>query len=272
MSIEDWTAATKPKVDGSWNLHTLLPKGMDFFILLSSHSGLIGAHGQSNYAAGNVFQDVLAHHRTRLGEKAISIDLGTMSSIGYVANNSDVMAQALKQVMEDFSEQELLSLLEIYCDPERPAPPASDAVIVTPMPIPALLRAQGITEPFWMSKPIFRHLHQISTVGQAMPSETKPMRNWEAILREAKTMVDAENTVQEAIRNQLADLLAIGVDDVDASKPVHSYGVDSLVAVELRNWFARSIGADVAVLELLGNSTIAKLAANVAKKCRFVSV
>jgi aryl carrier-like protein len=272
MSEEAWTAAIKPKVDGSWNLHTMLPMGMDFFVLLSSHSGLLGAHGQSNYAAGNVFQDELARYRATQGQKATSIDLGSMSAIGYVANNSDVMAQALKQGLVDFSEEELLSLLEVYCDPDLSMPNASDAQIVTPVGIPAVMKANGITEPSWMSKPVFRHLHQISTIGQIASAEAKPTRSWEALLREARHTADAENTVREAIQKQLAGLLAIDMDDVDTSKPVHSYGVDSLVAIELRNWFARSIGADVAVFEILGNSAIANLARDVAAKSRFVDV
>jgi len=272
MSVEAWAAAIRPKVDGSWNLHTLLPKGMDFFLLLSSHSGLLGAHGQSNYAAGNVFQDELARYRATQGEKATSIDLGSMSAIGYVAKNTDVIAQALKQGLEDFSEQELLSLLEVYCDRDLPMLNASDARIVTPVGIPAVLEANGITEPSWMSKPVFKHLHQISIAGQTASAEAKPTRSWEALLREAKTVPDAESTVREAIQKQLAGLLAIGMDDVDTSKPVHSYGVDSLVAIELRNWFVRSIGADVAVFEILGNSTIANLARDVAGKSRFVDV
>jgi aryl carrier-like protein len=49
-------------------------------------------------------------------------------------------------------------------------------------------------------------------------------------------------------------------------------GVDSLVAVELRNWFVRSIGADVAVFEIMGNSTIISLACDVAQKSRFVDI
>jgi len=272
MSVEAWAAAIRPKVDGSWNLHTLLPKGMDFFLLLSSHSGLLGAHGQSNYAAGNVFQDELARYRATQGEKATSIDLGSMSAIGYVAKNTDVIAQALKQGLEDFSEQELLSLLEVYCDRDLPMLNASDARIVTPVGIPAVLEANGITEPSWMSKPVFKHLHQISIAGQTASAEAKPTRSWEALLRDAKTVPDAESTVREAIQKQLAGLLAIGMDDVDTSKPVHSYGVDSLVAIELRNWFVRSIGADVAVFEILGNSTIANLARDVAGKSRFVDV
>lgn len=40
--------ALKPKVDGTWNLHTLLPPDVDFFVMLSSASGVTGTRGQAN--------------------------------------------------------------------------------------------------------------------------------------------------------------------------------------------------------------------------------
>lgn len=58
---------------------------MDFFVLLSSLSGVVGLHGQSNYACGNTYQDGLARYRTGRGEKAVSLDLGAILSVGYVA-------------------------------------------------------------------------------------------------------------------------------------------------------------------------------------------
>jgi hypothetical protein len=50
ISHQQFRAATKPKVQGSWNLHEVLPKKMDFFIMLSSIISITGNHGQSNYA------------------------------------------------------------------------------------------------------------------------------------------------------------------------------------------------------------------------------
>lgn len=53
MSLDDFKVPLSSKVDGSWNLHTLLPSGLDFFILLAEVSGACGTHGQTNYAAAN---------------------------------------------------------------------------------------------------------------------------------------------------------------------------------------------------------------------------
>jgi len=82
MSYEDWTAATRPKIQGSLNLHETMPKDLDFFVFLSSSAGVIGARGQANYAAGNSFQDSLAQYRREKGMNAVSLDLGPVLGVG----------------------------------------------------------------------------------------------------------------------------------------------------------------------------------------------
>lgn len=78
---------------GTWNLHELLPRDMDFFIVLSSLAGIIGSVSQGNYAAGNTFQDALIHYRRAKGLAGTSLDLGIMKSIGYVEENEDIGAK-----------------------------------------------------------------------------------------------------------------------------------------------------------------------------------
>ena len=87
MTFDDWETSIKPKVQDSWNLHSMLPRDLDFFILLSSISGVIGNGGQANYAAGNTSMDALANYRIAHGEKAVSLDLGWMEAEGVVAEN-----------------------------------------------------------------------------------------------------------------------------------------------------------------------------------------
>jgi hypothetical protein len=45
MSYDDWITCTRAKIQGSWNLHEALPKHLDFFVMLSSISGIIGNPG-----------------------------------------------------------------------------------------------------------------------------------------------------------------------------------------------------------------------------------
>ncbi|KAK6350952.1 hypothetical protein TWF718_004132 [Orbilia javanica] len=42
MSYTEWSKWIASRVSGSWNLHSILPKELDFFVLLSSLDGVIG--------------------------------------------------------------------------------------------------------------------------------------------------------------------------------------------------------------------------------------
>ena len=83
---ERFARVMAPKIAGSWNLHTLtqdLP--LDFFVLFSSASSVLGSPGQTNYAAANAFMDALAHLRRSQGLPALSINWGAWSVSGMAA-------------------------------------------------------------------------------------------------------------------------------------------------------------------------------------------
>lgn len=56
------------------------------------------------------------------------------------------------------------------------------------------------------------------------------------------------------------------MDDVDSGRPASSYGVDSLMAVELRNWIRKDFDVDIAVFDILGGTTVAGLGRNITTK------
>jgi hypothetical protein len=65
MTIDEWNGATPPKVRGTWNLHNETESlNLDFFILFSSLSGIVGRPGQANYARANTFLDAFVKFRT----------------------------------------------------------------------------------------------------------------------------------------------------------------------------------------------------------------
>jgi acyl transferase domain-containing protein/NADPH:quinone reductase-like Zn-dependent oxidoreductase/SAM-dependent methyltransferase len=92
MTLDDWQTATRPKVAGSWNLHARFsrPGSLDFFVMLSSLSCILGWASQANYAAGGTYQDALARWRQASGLPAVSIDIGVVKGVGYVAESRAV--------------------------------------------------------------------------------------------------------------------------------------------------------------------------------------
>jgi acyl carrier protein len=72
-----------PKVEGAWNLHWLTrDMPLDFFVLFSSASTILGGSGQANYVAANEFLDALASYRRRIGLPGLSIDWGPWADVG----------------------------------------------------------------------------------------------------------------------------------------------------------------------------------------------
>lgn len=271
MTYEDWVIGTGSKATGSWNLHAALPSGLDFFVLLASLNGIVGGRAQANYAAGNTFKDALAHHRISLGEKAVSIDLGLMVAEGVIAENEVLLAnmRRLGHLM-DISQEELIALLDYYCDPALPLLTHDQAQILVGLETPAAVLAKGIDLHHSIHRPVFRQLFRMSSSAESAESadslEQKLERNRAGVLRRAATDEEAGELVAGWFVAKLAQVLGLDVGDVDPDKPVPAYGIDSLVAIDLKNWFAREISAEVQVFLLLGNTPIRQVATEAAAR------
>ena len=55
-------------------------------------------------------------------------------------------------------------------------------------------------------------------------------------------------------------------DRMDMNKPIHAYGIDSLTAAGLRNWFAKAFGVSIAMFEVLAGASVRELGFAAAKK------
>lgn len=277
MSLEDWKACIQPKVHGSWNLHVLLPQNLDFFILLSSVCGIIGQGGQANYAAASTYLDSLVDYRISKGQKATSLDLGPMLSEGLLAENKDLMNRITRTgALSAVSQQELFALLDLYCDPELElsTPTLSEYQIITGITAPASLQANGVEEPSWMQQSIFRHLHHGKEIAAASFSPSSidldpTSLNFATAITSMPSMEAAGSMVAQELAKRAAKILGIPISTIDLDKPMHSYGLDSLVAVELRNWLAKEIGADIAIFEISGGASFSRVGLSAAGKSRF---
>ncbi|KAB8276274.1 hypothetical protein BDV30DRAFT_246578 [Aspergillus minisclerotigenes] len=228
MSHDDWTQSTQSKVAGSWNLHQLLPEGMDFFILISSINGILGGMAQANYAAGNTFEDALARYRIGIGEKAIAIDLGLMVSEGLVAENKSLLAslRSMGHLM-DISQDDLMSLLDYYCNPNLPLLSHDEAQVLVGIELPSNVRAKGKDLHHFMRRPIFRHLFVIDRQLKVSSAEIEGPSIPTAIdrhseLRAVPSQDEAVSLVTGWIRVKLAHIMGIPRAEISPEKPGHA--------------------------------------------------
>ncbi|KAF2969750.1 hypothetical protein GQX73_g3806 [Xylaria multiplex] len=261
MTYEQWKGTLQSKIDATWNLHQQLPRQLDFFILLSSLSGIYGSLAQGNYAAGCTFQDAVARHRAILGigKTSISLDLGWMRDAGIVAENDEYRRNRLNaRDMNPVDVADMLALLDIYCDPDLPQTRDSQGQsqillgAVTPMDT----RRRGGPAPPFESRPLFAGFAVSAAVADRQTrTQQKSSDDAAALFRQATTDEARVVVVVTALKSRLGRALGIATEDVEDRQCLVDFGVDSLVAIELRNWIRRDFLATVAVFELTGTGT-----------------
>ncbi|KAK7757127.1 hypothetical protein SLS62_000674 [Diatrype stigma] len=261
MTHAQWERTIRSKVDSSWNLHALLPKELDFFVLLSSIAGVIGNPGQSNYAAGCTFQDSLARYRNRNGQRAASIDLGLMRTIGIIAESGELYKKVeVSQSLGQIEEEELLALLDMCCCPsDSNITGGMRGQIMMGLVTPVDILYRGLEPEEVMQRPLFGHFSRLRGTLTAASSATNTI-NFASLFRQAESAEQRTRVVVELLVMRLARTLSVKPEDVDADQPLHAFGVDSLVAVELRNLLMREFAADVPNFEIMGGRTITAVA------------
>ncbi|KAJ0413227.1 hypothetical protein BJY00DRAFT_319996 [Aspergillus carlsbadensis] len=263
MSHASFMAALKPKVQGSWNLHQLLPRRLDFFILCSSIASVVPSFGQANYAAGNSFQDALARFRVQNGEKAVSLSIGLVADVGFIAERTDLSNQLFARGWTPIYFSDLVRVLERYCDKSHPllAPDQSHVIIgLQPRSEPRASASTSTSTNNDRAAPTAADMHRIERplFHHIYSKLSLPMGN--APTGRSAQQQRSRMTRPHAFASKLARLLLMDCTDVDVNVAVIAYGVDSLVATELREWFWRFIRAKVGVFELQSKMTVAEVA------------
>lgn len=271
MTFADWRHATEPKVSGTWNLHCLLPQGMDFFLMFSSIAGGIGGTASVNYSSACSYQDALAHYRNSIGEKATTLNLGVMVDDGVLRDNEAVRNALIGTgYLLGITQKEMFALLEKHCDPSVniPETPLASQVLVG-VDIPANIRSRGMEMPIFMSRPLFRGVWNIPA-SQSNVDEESPV-DVVRDLSQIRSLHEAADIIAQALMHRLSGALGVPLENLDSAQPMHAYGVDSLVAVELRNWFKYTLEAEVAVFEILNQTSFENMGNLVAGKSKVVA-
>ncbi|KAJ3579321.1 hypothetical protein NPX13_g1244 [Xylaria arbuscula] len=271
MNCQEWRQSVRPKVQGSWNLHAILPAGLDYFVMLSSAVCIFGNAGQGNYAAGNTFEDALARYRVARGEKAVAIDLGMVLDEGWLAERQGIQHRVMQfDHVLPLSQRELFTLFDYYCNPKTTFASPTASQVITGIELPAIIARAGREIPEVLYRPLFRAMHQIVPKGlDTTVTVTKNVHNFAGLIKEGVSLEAAGEAVAEALKAKLCKILGLDVQERTVNETMDSFGVDSLIALELRNWLAKEMRADLAVYEILGDVKLIDTGLAVARKSEF---
>jgi NAD(P)-dependent dehydrogenase (short-subunit alcohol dehydrogenase family)/aryl carrier-like protein len=256
MTHEEWQTALSPKVSGSWNLHCLLPD-VDFFLLLSSITGIVGNRSQANYNAGNNFQDALARYRVSKGMHGVSVNLGAVVGIGFIAENAEYAAKHTFKMANPQTEEDVLATVEYLIDRRHHMALSPDtAQLICGLRTPASYSLSNEAPPTHLKYPMFAQLPPtLSNTGPSGSHSAQSATHIRDHLQSATAPEEAARIIHKAVRRKMADLLNISEDSIDDSLNVRANGVDSLIEMEFRTWFAKELGATVPLKDLAKDLT-----------------
>jgi acyl transferase domain-containing protein len=240
-----------PKVKGAFHLHReTLSHSLDFFVLFSSLSSLIGMPGQGNYVAANAFLDGLSHHRRALGLPAMAINWGFLGKVGVAARSTETAARFEKQGLRSFTPDQAMELLARFLEYD----PTQIAVINMDWS-----RFIQVFNTYAVS-PKFSELWDGEREANAHMGES---REEHASLRMSLAIAaekDRPELMRRALAEQVARALGASSAGLDHERPLTDMGFDSLMAVELRNWVETNLGVALSTLDVMRGPSITELA------------
>ncbi len=243
LNQQTWSRFEKvlsPKVTGSWNLHFMTQAmDLDFFVLFSSAAAVLGSAGQGNYAAANSFMDGLAHYRRSHGLTATSINWGSWAEVGMAA--ALAANRRASREADSIHPQEGMELLE---------------KLLRRQPVQTVVLPVNWNR--FAGKQVQPLLRQIVRVKE----QSRSAASAEKLLEQIKTLSPSEQqNAFQGYASQLA-ISILGLDSAHAlntDRALTDLGLDSLMAVELKNKIESDLHVNIPVTFFLEGATVAGL-------------
>ncbi|MGG6240881.1 alpha/beta fold hydrolase [Nodosilinea sp. AN01ver1] len=265
QSIEQFQQVMPAKLQGAWHLHQLTQTlDLDWFVLFSSITSVLGSPGQGNYGAANAGLDALAQYRRQQGLPALSINWGPWQGAGMAAHQS---ATALAQRgMPPLTAAEGWQWLGRLLTTETPA-----TVAIARLDWPRLLRYLPIDRPPAIVSAFVNEEKAVSAPPrQAVDPAGKQAEGQQAIapsLEQILAQSEAERiaTVAAYLQTQVATVMGLS-EAVPVDAPLMELGIDSLMTMELLTLCKQDLDLVLYPREVLAHPTVAALAAYIARE------
>lgn len=248
MTDHDFAYPLPAKTIGTWVLHRWTQDNpVDFMVLYSSVSAVLGTAGQANYGAANSFMDGFTAYRNCLGQRTLSINWGAFDGSGMAAQLGDMMRS---QGVYLLPTKQSLALMGDFLD--------RDIDRVT------LFRAKwdrfGTVLSSLMSGQLQFKL--IDKLADLAGDDSGPADEQTMAIKEELATLDASAMrlrLQQFFAQQLSDIMGIAPEEIDTGSSLTTLGMDSLMAMELGNKMQTALGIEMPMSIYLQGPTINRL-------------
>ena len=265
MTLSDFNVPLKTKLFGTRNLsQTFESSALDFYILLSSATAVVGTRGQANYAAGNTFQDAFAQLKSSPKAHYISVSPGMIE--GADANDPirerNLRVHGLLPVPVDT----LMASMEYAMSPKAKQDNCKNAIIGFDSESISQVGIRNAN----VHSAMFSHL--LDDVGMAKSQEPNAnnLSSFEKAVGQANDLKDVRSIVVRFAAGKLAELVSSKNADAMIEKPFVEIGLDSLSYLDLRDWIMDAFRASVQLSEVMIADDVMDLAETIVERSKTV--
>ena len=222
-----------PKMLGAWQLHRATSdRDLDLFVVFSSITGVVGNSGQANHGAANAFLDQLVAHRRALGLAGQSIAWGAWSGLGEAEEQRERIEKQLEAVGTGWiTPQQGLGALDVLMRQDVPAS------MVAMVDWPTFAVGHGDIPPF---------LEEVLPASTSDEDEAKESPVDLLSQLRVSQPADAETILASFLQKELQAVMRLPTLPAP-SVGFFDLGMDSLMAVELRNRLNRAFAGEYVV-------------------------
>lgn len=156
------------------------------------------------------------------------------------------------------NEKEVHALVQAAITGESIRSEKVPAQLITGLGTGGMANLAGFKIPWWFNDAKFAHVRNVDTHQVTLETEEDTLQ-LQSLLSQATSFEAAAEIVSIALVQKLSKSLMVDVEDIEASRPLSRYGVDSLLAVEIRSWLFTELQADISVFQLLSNVPMSQL-------------
>lgn len=230
LSHEQYDAPVGSKIYGSWNLHSATAgDNLKYFVLFSSAASPLGSIGQANYVAGNAFLDSLSKERQATGKPVTCINWGPIAEIGLAAQDEIRGKRLHKEGITSLTQSEYIAALEF--------------VLTNKLTDVSILH---LNYDKWVDH---NPTYAIDSLLSELADKTETAAE-NSFVQELKACISADQAalmMQTAVKEILASILKSSPEKIDIDLPFANLGLDSLMAIQLRNKLQKLTGLQISV-------------------------